>query len=257
MPAFNTMMGSTVISIAQALTRTKLRKATTLGVFVGIAYYIRKRMHEGNAKMNELEKEADLYLKNGGSKRRSRGNVDKKFFRRILKLIKVCVPSWKSREAKLLAILTIMLLVRTYLSVQLADVNGMVVHGIIKVDKSVFLRGLLAIASYAIPSSFVNSLIEYLNAQLALCFRERLTKHYHNSYIKDKMFYQICNLDDRIANPDQRLTVDINKWSQSLSNLYSNFSKPLLDVVLFGKKLGEQVGVEGVLLPLGWYLFSA
>jgi ATP-binding cassette subfamily D (ALD) protein 3 len=56
-------------------------------------------------------------------------------------------------------------------------------------------------------------------------------------------------LDDRILNPDQRLTVDIQKWSISLSNLYSNFSKPLLDIVLFSKRLFGVVGGYGVALP--------
>mmetsp|Transcript_5658 Transcript_5658/g.4870 ORF Transcript_5658/g.4870 Transcript_5658/m.4870 type:complete len:529 (-) Transcript_5658:46-1632(-) len=92
---------------------------------------------------------------------------------------------------------------------------------------------------------------------IALFFRENLTKHYHEKYINDKLFYQICNLDDRILNPDQRLTVDIQKWAISLSNLYSNFSKPLLDIILFGKKLYSVVGGYGVALPFGWYLFSA
>ena len=58
-------------------------------------------------------------------------------------------------------------------------------------------------------------------------------------------------------NPDQRLTVDIQKWAIALSNLYSNFSKPLLDIILFSRKLAAVVGIEGVLLPFGWYAFSA
>ena len=92
---------------------------------------------------------------------------------------------------------------------------------------------------------------------ISLFFRENLTKHYHERYINDKYFYKICNLDSRILNPDQRFTVDVQKWAISLSNLYSNFSKPLLDIVLFSKKLYEVVGWKGVGLPFGWYLFSA
>ena len=47
----------------------------------------------------------------------------------------------------------------------------------------------------------------------------------------------MTNIDARIPNPDQRLTQDIDKWAHSLSNLYSNVSKPILDIVLFSKKL--------------------
>lgn len=66
----------------------------------------------------------------------------------------------------------------------------------------------------------------------------------------------MCNLDSRIANPDQRLTQDIDKWSQSLSNLYSNFSKPLLDIILFSQKLAELVGFEGPGSMAGWYFIA-
>lgn len=55
-------------------------------------------------------------------------------------------------------------------------------------------------------------------------------------------YYKICNLDSRIANPDQRLTQDAEKWATSLSGLYVNLSKPVLDMFLFSRKLSELVG---------------
>lgn len=108
----------------------------------------------------------------------------------------------------------------------------------------------------AVPSSFVNSYLEYLNKILALYFRTNLTQHFHETYLKEKIFYQVCNLDSRVANPDQRLTQDIDKWATSLSNLYSNLSKPLLDIVLFSRKLAEILGWKGPLLCGGWYLIA-
>lgn len=55
-------------------------------------------------------------------------------------------------------------------------------------------------------------------------------------------YYKICNLDSRIANPDQRLTTDAEKWAKSLSQMYLNTAKPILDIFLFAKKLTELVG---------------
>ena len=54
----------------------------------------------------------------------------------------------------------------------------------------------------AIPSSFVNSYLEFLNKSLAISFRKRLTFHFHDSYLKDMIFYQLSNLDSRVSNPD-------------------------------------------------------
>jgi ATP-binding cassette subfamily D (ALD) protein 3 len=38
------------------------------------------------------------------------------------------------------------------------------------------------------------------------------------------------------------LTNDSEKWAQSLASLYLNTTKPILDLVLFTRKLSELVG---------------
>jgi len=67
-------------------------------------------------------------------------------------------------------------------------------------------------------------------------------------------YYKITALDTRISNPDQRLTTDIEKWSSALSTFYSNFTKPILDMVLFSKKLAVLIGWEGPTLTILYYL---
>lgn len=52
------------------------------------------------------------------------------------------------------------------------------------------------------------------------------------------------------------MTEDVEKWAQSLSGLYLNVSKPVLDIILFSKKLAELVGWEGPGLVVGWYFIS-
>ena len=95
---------------------------------------------------------------------------------------------------------------------------------------------------FALPSSTVNSLMDYFTKQIGLEFRTRLTKYFHTRYMHDMYYYKICNLDNRILNPDQRLTQDIQKWSDAMANICLNLSKPLLDIFLFSRKLSELVG---------------
>jgi ATP-binding cassette subfamily D (ALD) protein 3 len=63
-------------------------------------------------------------------------------------------------------------------------------------------------------------------------------------------------LDSRIQNPDQRLTQDLDKWASSFAGLYLNITKPILDIVLFSRKLAAILGWEGPMLTIGWYFCS-
>ena len=55
---------------------------------------------------------------------------------------------------------------------------------------------------FAIPSSTVNSAMEYFSKLLAIAFRKRLTAYFHDRYLNKMYYYKICNLDSRIQNPD-------------------------------------------------------
>ncbi|XP_013929065.1 PREDICTED: ATP-binding cassette sub-family D member 3-like, partial [Thamnophis sirtalis] len=57
-------------------------------------------------------------------------------------------------------------------------------------------------------------------------------------------FYKMGNLDNRIGNPDQLLTQDVEKFCNSVVDLYSNLSKPFLDIVLYIFKLTSAIGAQ-------------
>ena len=50
------------------------------------------------------------------------------------------------------------------------------------------------------------------------------------------------NLDNRISNADQLLTQDVEKFCDSVVDLYSNLSKPVLDIAIYVKKLTDTIG---------------
>ena len=62
------------------------------------------------------------------------------FFQRILVLIKIVIPSWKTREFRDLSLLSIFLVVRTFLSIYVASINGHIVKAIINKNFFDFLK---------------------------------------------------------------------------------------------------------------------
>merc|ERR1719500_2497690 len=94
----------------------------------------------------------------------------------------------------------------------------MVKH-IVRKDVTTFIWLLATWFGVAVPATFINSLIRFLEAKVALAFRTRLTEEAYRRYMSGQTYYRVSNLDSRLDNPDHCLTEDI----------YSHVTKPLLD----------------------------
>lgn len=150
------------------------------------------------------------------------------------------------------------LVFRTVLSLYVADLDGKIVSSLVRAQTVPFLWNILRWLLVAIPATYTNSMLGFIQNKLAIAYRTRLTEAAMDQYLgkdaKDeaKVFYKMSNLDDRIKNPDQMITVDINRFSTSLAAIYGNVAKPVLDVILYNYQLSRNVGAEGlVLLTIG------
>lgn len=54
----------------------------------------------------------------------------------------------------------------------------------------------------------------------------------------------MSNLDNRIANADQLLTTDVDKFCDMFTDLYSNISKPVLDIFIYVYRLTATLGFQ-------------
>lgn len=69
-----------------------------------------------------------------------KGNVDAIFWSRIKILVQIVIPTWKCKEVLDICLLTVFLVLRTFLSIYLAGVNGKIVKAIIQRDSSLFIK---------------------------------------------------------------------------------------------------------------------
>ncbi|KAF9952703.1 hypothetical protein BGZ72_005991 [Mortierella alpina] len=173
--------------------------------------------------------------------------VNKEFFRQIEAIFKILIPKLHCKETFILILHTTFLVLRTYLSVVVARLDGAIVKNLIAGNGKGFIRGLGYWFAIALPATYTNSMIRYLQSKLSIAFRTRLTRYVHDLYLNDQItYYRALNLDDRIEGVDQYITTDVAKFCDSLAGLYSNLGKPILDTIIFNYQLMRSIGVSGM-----------
>ena len=178
--------------------------------------------------------------------RRHRVELNSEFFRNLWKLLKIVIPGWKSKELRLLISHSFFLVVRTLISLYVAELDGKLVSSLVRGKGKEFFRGVVWWMVVAVPATFTNSMLSYHQCKLALQYRSRLTSYLHSRYLSNMTFYSLSALDDRIKNADQLITVDVARFSNSLAELYSNLAKPILDIIIYNYSLSRSVGGEGL-----------
>ncbi|WWC99176.1 hypothetical protein V866_006071 [Kwoniella sp. B9012] len=207
--------------------------------------------------------------------------VNKQFWKMLIAVLRVAFPSKTGKEAFLLVLHTFFLLSRTVLSVMVARLDGRIVRDLVSANGAGFMRGLGWWFALAIPSTYTNSMIRYLERKLALAFRTNLTRYIHDLYLNDNLNYYKFGLGLGVAVPseqrkngqsgggsgganeaaagtaDQFITTDVARFCDSLAALYGNIGKPALDLLIFTSQLAASLGPMGTIGLFANYGFTA
>ncbi|KAK0634638.1 ABC transporter transmembrane region 2-domain-containing protein [Bombardia bombarda] len=236
--------------------RTRISRAVYITLFVALINRIRHAIAEQKAaSVREAVKRAERVgttsstadePEAAATTKKKRVELNREFFRSLLRLLRIVVPGWRSKETRLLISHSFFLVLRTLISLKVAAMDGAIVKALVKGNGREFLKRIVWWMLIAVPATFTNSMLSYHQAELSLRYRTRLTQFIHDKYLSQLTFYGISALDDRIKNPDQLIAVDVAKFSNSLAELYSNLAKPILDMTIYTLSLSKSVGGEGV-----------
>uniref|UniRef100_A0A8C2K9P9 ATP-binding cassette, sub-family D (ALD), member 3a n=2 Tax=Cyprinus carpio TaxID=7962 RepID=A0A8C2K9P9_CYPCA len=223
-----------------------VKNSAGAGGILLVLYFLQQRRR--SAGLNRKKGSSnDLNSEKVGKKERAA--VDKLFFIRISRILRVMVPRFFSKECLFISVLTLTMFA-------CVCVHVVVCSAIIGRSTKGFKKYLFNFITAMPVIALVNNFLKLGLNELKLCFRVRLTKHLYDEYLKGYTYYKMGNLDNRIANADQLLTQDVEKFCNSVVDLYSNLSKPLLDIGLYIFKLTTAIGAQGPATMMAYLLIS-
>ena len=143
--------------------RTFVSRGVYLTLFITLIHRIHNAIAEQKAaaqRQAELRSRPTTGDVDDGKKKR-RVEINRDFFRNLFRLLRIVIPGWKSKELRLLLSHSFFLVVRTLLSVYVAELDGKVVSSLVKGKGREFLLGLVWWMLVAIPATFTNSMVRY------------------------------------------------------------------------------------------------
>lgn len=219
------------------------------------------------------EKNLDLSKEKKKTKRTSFSIKKLNFLLKIILTDKKCLF--------LLIFQSLLLIIRTFLSLRVATLDGKLVSALVKSNYSHFIRILLGQwMILGIPSSFVNALIILITNFTSFQINSKISHYLLKKYLNNNnVFYStVNNIDPSINQNDNKitgnnnnnklykdsiqiqdiLTKDIFTFSNNISLLLNQLLKPILDLILCSFKLlssnssfmGEGTLILGIVVSL-------
>lgn len=147
--------------------RTTISRGVYLTLFLALAKRIHNAIGEQKAASQQI---AEARARRGTTKNlgengekseepRKKVGLNREFIRNLLKLLRIIIPGWKSKEFRLLVSHSIFLVLRTLLSVYVAELDGRLVSSLVRGKGREFLLGLAWWMTVAIPATFTNSMV--------------------------------------------------------------------------------------------------
>lgn len=142
--------------------RTRISRAVYLTLFVALVNRVRLAIAEqkaASAREAAKRRSGTTSSDNVDAASKKKVALNREFFRSLLRLLRVVVPGWRSKEARLLLSHSFFLVVRTLISVKVAAMDGAIVKALVRGNGREFLTRIVWWMLIAVPATFTNSMV--------------------------------------------------------------------------------------------------
>ena len=151
--------------------RTRISRGVYLALFLIVTNRIRNTIKEQKAAAARIAEARRRGPSTGPAQEkteatgRKKVELNREFFRSLGKLLRICIPGWKSKEFRLLISHSVFLVLRTMISLYVAELDGRLVSSLVRGKGKDFLWGLVWWMTVAVPATFTNSMVRVSTAR--------------------------------------------------------------------------------------------
>lgn len=143
--------------------RTRISRTIYITLFLALANRIRHAIAEqkaASARQAESRRSGTTGgLKDGVGGGKKRVELNREFFRNLMRLLRIVIPGWRSKELRLILSHSVFLVLRTLISLYVAELDGKLVSSLVRGRGKEFLKGLVWWMVVAVPATFTNSMV--------------------------------------------------------------------------------------------------
>ena len=142
--------------------RTKISRTVYISLSLALVNRVRNAVSEQKAAAlhhEQLRQRPGTASTEVEPLRKQRVEINREFFRNLWRLFKIVVPGWRSKELRLIISHSVFLVLRTLLSLYVAELDGKLVSSLVRGKGKQFLRGVVWWMIVAVPATFTNSMV--------------------------------------------------------------------------------------------------
>ena len=173
------------------------------------------------------------------------------FLRKFFYLFNLAMPSAKSPEWRTLLLLTMLLFLRTVISVSHVKLGAETATHFVSRRWAAVYRSIGVFALLSVPGSLVNAALSHFQMKLSEGISRVLTTQINNSYLDSKTFRQLAQRHHflprkkEVHKMEETLTQCVQTYSDTVGSVYCYLLKPIIDCVMYTISLGRVVGWQG------------
>ena len=152
--------------------RTNISRTVYITLFIALINRIRNAIQEQKAAslhQARVRQHPGTSSTEGEATIKKRVELNREFFKNLLRLLKIVIPGWRSKELRLILTHSFFLVIRTLISLYVAELDGKLVSSLVRGKGREFLLGIVWWMIVALPATFTNSMVSQTRPNYLRC----------------------------------------------------------------------------------------